>query len=58
MIAKGSIKLRIMNELTEKSGDKPASICWKEMTCKKHEESMIECLKKPVKLIDMNVLTP
>ena len=31
MISKGSIKLRIMNELTEKNGDKVASLYWKEI---------------------------
>ena len=30
MISKGSIKLRIMSELTEKNGDKSASLYWKE----------------------------
>lgn len=40
MISKGSIKLRIMNELTEKNGDKVASLYWKEIMYKKHEEDM------------------
>ena len=40
MISKGSIKLRIMNELTEKNGDQVASLYWKEIMYKKHEEDM------------------
>ena len=45
MIAKGSIKLRIMSELTEKNGDKVASLYWKEIAYKSHEEEMIGYLK-------------
>lgn len=45
MIAKGSIKLRIMSELTEKNGDKVASLYWKETAYKVHEEEMISYLK-------------
>lgn len=45
MIAKGSLKLRIMSELTEKSGDKSASLCWRETVCKEHEEEMMQILK-------------
>lgn len=44
MIAKGSIKLRIMSELTEKNGDKAASVYWKETMYKKHEEEMLKYL--------------
>ncbi|MDE7430958.1 MAG: HNH endonuclease family protein [Lachnospiraceae bacterium] len=44
MIAKGSIKLRIMSELTEKNGDKVASVYWKETMYKKHEEEMLKYL--------------
>ena len=46
MIAKGSIKLRIMSELTEKHGDKVASLYWKETGYKTHEEEMIQYLKE------------
>lgn len=46
MIAKGSIKLRIMSELTEKHGDKVASLYWKETAYKTHEEEMIQYLKE------------
>lgn len=46
MIVKGSIKLRIMSELTEKNGDKPASLYWKERAYKAHEEEMLGHLKK------------
>ena len=45
MIAKGSIKLRIMSDLTEKSGDKPASLYWKEIMYKTHEDEMLSILK-------------
>lgn len=44
MIGKGSIKLRIMGELTEKNGDKVASLYWKETMYKKHEEEMLRYL--------------
>lgn len=44
MIAKGSIKLRIMSELTQKNGDKAASLYWKETMYKKHEEEMLKYL--------------
>lgn len=45
MISKGSIKLRIMSELSEKKGDKAASLCWKETLYKEHEDKMIGILK-------------
>lgn len=45
MIAKGSLKLRVMSELTEKNGDKVASLYWKEIAYKSHEEEMIGYLK-------------
>lgn len=44
MIGKGSIKLRIMSELTEKKGDKVASLYWKETMYKKHEKGMLKYL--------------
>lgn len=40
MIAKGSIKLRIMSDLTEKNDN------WKEAACKAHEEEMLGYLKR------------
>ena len=46
MIAKGSLKLRIMSEMTEGPN---ASHDWKESTYKKHEEKMIEILKTEIK---------
>lgn len=47
MIQKGSIKLRIMSELTKKiaNGDKTASACWKSEVCKQHENEMIDILR-------------
>ena len=48
MIAKGSLKLRIMSEMTEGPN---ASHDWKESTYKKHEEEMIEKLKKETEII-------
>lgn len=44
MISKGSIKLRIMSELTEKGDGKAASLYWKDTMYKKHEEEMIDML--------------
>ena len=46
MIAKGSIKLRMMSNLTEKHGNKPASLYWKESMYKKHEDEIIQLLKE------------
>jgi hypothetical protein len=46
MIAKGSLKLRIMSELTEKHGNKCASLYWREIAYKEHEKTMISLLKK------------
>lgn len=46
MIAKGSIKLRIMSELTEKKDDKVASLYWKETAYKAHEDEMLGYLKE------------
>ncbi len=46
MIAKGSIKLRIMSEITEKNGNKVASLYWKETAYKEHEEEMLGYLKE------------
>ena len=51
MIAKGSLKLRIMSELTEKNGDKVASLYWKEIAYKSHEEEMIGYLKDACNII-------
>jgi hypothetical protein len=48
MIAKGSLKLRIMSEMTEGPN---ASQKWKESIYKKHEEEMIERLKKGTEII-------
>lgn len=45
MIAKGSIKLRIMSELTAKNGEKAASLHWKDAAYKDHEEEMLGYLK-------------
>ena len=42
MIAKGSIKLRIMSELTEKGDGKVASLYWKDTRYKEHETAMIK----------------
>ncbi len=44
MIAKGSLKLRIMSELTEKQDDRSASLYWKEEAYKEHEKAMISLL--------------
>lgn len=52
MIAKGSIKLRIMSDLTEKNGDKPASLYWKEAMYRQHENAMISVLRTACGLED------
>lgn len=44
MIGKGSIKLRVMSELTEKNGDKVVSLYWKETMYKKHGNEMLRYL--------------
>lgn len=44
MISKGSIKLRLMSELTEKGDGKAASLYWKDALYKKHEAHMIDML--------------
>ena len=45
MIAKGSLKLRIMSELTERNGTQAASLYWKEIIYYRHENEMINILK-------------
>ena len=45
MIAKGSLKLRLMSEMTEKKGNRAASLHWKEELCEQHEEEMMELLR-------------
>lgn len=46
MIAKGSLKLREMAELTGKLSDKNSSQHWKDEVCRVHEEDMLEMLMK------------
>jgi hypothetical protein len=48
VIDKGSIKLRIMSELTESSGDYTASSNWKDNVCAEHEKKMIDMLKSRI----------
>ena len=55
MIAKGSIKLRLMRDLTEKHGNKPASIYWKETAYKIHEDEMIAKLKQACGMSDPEI---
>ena len=47
-IAEGSLKLRIMSELTNNIGNenKTASACWKDEACKRHGQEMIKLLKE------------
>ena len=35
-----------MSDLTERKGDKAASLYWKETICKQHESEMIRILKE------------
>jgi len=46
MISKGSLKLRIMSDLTETHETKSASLYWKEKAYKTHENEMISLLKE------------
>lgn len=57
MIAKGSLKLRIMSELTEKHGDRVASLYWKEEAYKEHEKAMISMLASACG-IDASIVFP
>ena len=57
MIAKGSLKLRIMSELTEKHGDRVASLYWKEEAYKEHEKAMISMLASACD-IDASIVFP
>lgn len=45
MIARGSLKLRLMSDLTEKRGNIDAVSRWKNTLCNIHENKMIEILK-------------
>lgn len=45
MISKGSLKLRIMSNLTAKKGNIHASQNWKDNVAKSHEKEMIDILK-------------
>lgn len=53
MISKGSLKLRIMSDLTETHGEKSASLYWKETAFKTHEDEMIKLLKEACGLGEM-----
>ena len=53
MISKGSLKLRIMSDLTETHEEKSASLYWKETAFKTHEDEMIKLLKEACGLGEM-----
>lgn len=55
IIAKGSLKLRIMSELTVDYEGKPASIYWRETAYKQHEEEMIKILRKACGIVSNEV---
>ncbi|MBR6863880.1 MAG: DUF262 domain-containing protein [Bacteroidales bacterium] len=46
MIEKGSLKLRLMSEMTTPSGDLSASQNWKNKVCEEHEKKMIQILSE------------
>lgn len=46
MIEKGSLKLRLMSEMTASVDNIPASQNWKDYVCEKHECEMINMLRK------------
>jgi len=49
MISKGSIKLKLMADLTIKQEGKNANTYWKENACEEHEEKMLSILKEACK---------
>lgn len=57
MIAKGSLKLRIMSNLTEKHGNKGASLYWRENAYREHEKSMISLLMQACE-VDAAIVFP
>lgn len=48
LIAKGSLKLRIMSALTKESNGLNANVNWRLKACKEHEQMMIALLRKAV----------
>ena len=52
MIAKGSIKLRIMSDLTERTDGIAASVYWKDTMVEVHEQKMITLLKAACGIAD------
>ena len=46
MINKGSLKLRLMSKMTEKKGNRSASVYWKDALCRQHEEEMLKLLQE------------
>ena len=51
MIQKGSLKLRIMSDLTVPADGKIASYYWKEKACYEHEKKVINLLKSECGLL-------
>lgn len=51
-IEKGSIKLRIMSDLTIPNKGKVASYYWKDEACKQHENEMIKLLKEDCGIVE------
>ena len=45
LVATGSLKLRIMSEVTNKQGDMSGSVYWRETACAEHEARMLSLLK-------------
>lgn len=46
MIKKGSLKLRLMSDLTKDDGKTKGSYVWRDSACEQHEKAMIDKLKK------------
>ncbi len=56
MIAKGSIKLRIMSDLTERTDGIAASVYWKDTMVEVHEQKMITLLKAACGIADEKIV--
>ena len=52
MIDKGSLKLRVMRDLTEQQGGETANQYWKDAACEKHENEMIRLLIRQCDLLN------
>ncbi len=47
-VESGSLKLRLMADMTESADSRTDNVYWKEVACREHEEKMIDLLKEAV----------